>query len=34
MMQGFLIGRPRPILDYAGLTGAAAVPTRRALLVG
>jgi len=33
-VQCYLIGRPRPIDDYASLTGATSAMTRRALLVG
>ncbi len=33
-VQGFLIGRPRPIQDYAVLTGPSSAATHRALLVG
>ncbi len=33
-VQGYLIGRPRPIDDYIGLTGSSSATTRRALLVG
>ncbi|MFI5015145.1 MAG: EAL domain-containing protein [Hyphomicrobiales bacterium] len=33
-VQGYLIGRPRPINDYAGLTGVTSAMTHRALLVG
>ena len=33
-VQGFLIGRPRPIHDYAVLTGPSSAATHRALLVG
>jgi EAL domain-containing protein (putative c-di-GMP-specific phosphodiesterase class I) len=33
-VQGYLIGKPRPIDDYAGLTGPSSATTRRALLVG
>ncbi|SDR62424.1 PAS domain S-box-containing protein/diguanylate cyclase (GGDEF) domain-containing protein [Rhizobiales bacterium GAS113] len=33
-VQGYLIGRPRPINDYARLTGATTAVTHRALLVG
>jgi len=33
-VQGYLIGRPRPIDDYAGLTGAPTAVTSRALMAG
>ena len=33
-VQGYLIGRPRPIDDYCGLTGPTSIAVSHSLLVG